>query len=154
MSDIRLGLFEGLTFGLTIENGDFQKDEGLETAVAISLFSDRRVTDEELPHLAESKRGWWGDMFSDIDKDLIGSKIWTLARSKRTVEVLRRTEDYAKQALQWMIEDGIASNVTAAASFEGDVSQGKWKLEVGITRPTGREFKYNILWEEQKLFRG
>lgn len=154
MSDVRLALTNNLNFGVILEDGDLQSDKGLETAVTISLFTDARVTDEELPQGADSKRGWFGDMFPDVDGDKIGSKIWTLARSKRLTETLRRTEDYAKQALKWMIDDGIAQAVTAVASFDGEVSEGRWKLEVVITRPSGRDFKYKVLWDEQGIYRG
>jgi len=154
MSDIGLFIEGGLKFNLRLKDGDLERDEGLETAVSISLFSDQRITDEELPQGEESKKGWWGDMFPDIDRDQIGSKIWTLARSKRTLETLRRTEDYAKEALAWLIEDGIASTVSAVASFEGDVSAGKWRLDVSITKPNGTQSKYQVLWDEQKIIRG
>jgi phage gp46-like protein len=154
MSDIALRLFDKITFDVNLKDGDFESDEGLETAVAIALFSDRRVTDEELPLGQESKRGWWGDMYSEVDRDQIGSKLWTLAREKRTLETLRKTEDYAKEALKWMLEDGIAASIKAVATFEGEQTSGRWRLDIEILRPSGREFKYSVVWDAQKLYRG
>lgn len=154
MSDIALRLFNGLTFDLNLKDGDFEADEGLETAVAISLFSDKRVSEEELPQGQESKRGWWGDMFSEIDRDQIGSKLWTLAREKRVIETLRRAEDYAKEALKWMLEDGIAVTIQVEAVFGAKETGGDWVLNVVIVRPSGRESKYTVLWDQQKIYRG
>jgi phage gp46-like protein len=34
-------------------------------AIAISLFTDARVTDEELPEGETSKKGWWADALDD-----------------------------------------------------------------------------------------
>jgi len=154
MSDVGIFLQDNLKFNLQIKNGDLQADEGLETAVTISLFSDKRVTTEELPAPQTDKKGWWGDMFPDVEQDKIGSKLWTLARSKRTLETLRRTEDYAREALQWLIEDGVASKISVTAEFQGAVSEGRWVLGVVITRPPGDESRFQILWDQQKVIRG
>lgn len=154
MSDLGIFLQDNLKFNLQLKDGDFEGDEGLETAVTISLFSDKRVTAEELPAPQTDRKGWWGDMFPDIDQDQIGSKLWTLARSKRVVETLRRTEDYAREALQWLIEDGVASRVTVAAEFQGEISEGRWVLSVIIARPSGEESRFQVLWDKQQVIRG
>lgn len=154
MSDVGIFLQDNLKFNLQIKDGDLEADEGLETAIAISLFSDKRVTAEELPAPQTDRKGWWGDMFPDVDQDQIGSKLWTLARSKRTVETLRRTEDYSREALQWLLEDGVASKVTVAAEFQGEVSEGRWVLSVVITRPTGENSRFQVLWDKQQVIRG
>lgn len=151
MSDIALKLVTSNCFDLAIKDGDLEFDEGLETAVAISLFTDKRVTDEELPDLETDKRGWWGDMFPEVDQDQIGSRIWTLKRRKRTTEVLRLYEDYSKEALEWMIEDGVANSVTVSASYdENNFLQG----EITIEKPAGNSSRFIVLWDEQKLKRG
>lgn len=151
MSDIALKLVSSNCFDLAIKDGDFEFDEGLETAVAVSLFTDKRVTEEELPTLETDKRGWWGDMFSEVDQDQIGSRIWTLKRRKRTTETLRLYEDYAKESLDWMIEDGVANSVAVTASYDDN---GFLQGEVVIEQPPGNESRFIVLWDEQKLKRG
>ena len=150
MSDIGLFLVEGC-FDVKVENGDLKSDDGLETAVIISLFTDRRVSEQQLPDLAVSKRGWWGDMFSDIDGDQIGSRLWTIERRKRTDETLRLYEDFAKEALDWLIEDGVASTITVLAAYD---SQGQAVGEIIITRPSGATSRYDANWDAQELKRG
>ena len=147
MSDIALVIKDNC-FDINVKNGDLESDGGLQTAVTISLFTERRVTDEQLPELAESKKGWWGDMFPDIDQDKIGSRLWTLEREKRTTETLRRYEDYSKEALDWMLEDGVASTISVAASYDSD---GQLVGEIIITRPTGTESRFQVNWDEQEL---
>lgn len=150
MSDVAL-IFKGACIDLSVLSGQLQRDSGLETAVIISLFTDRRVTVEQLPDLSESQRGWWGDLLSDIDQDQIGSRLWTLDRSKRTTETLRLFEDYVKEALDWMIEDGIAQTVEATAFYTDNKSLGS---DIKIARPNGNETRYTLLWDEQELRRG
>lgn len=148
--DLGLNLIDGM-FDLKIEKGDVVRDDGLETAVIISLFTDRRVTEEEKPYLANSKRGYWGDLFSEIDGDKMGSRLWTLEREKRTTEVLRRAEDYAREALQWMIEDGVVLSISANASYD----ENKFLIiDLEIRKPLGNESRYQVLWDKQEIRRG
>lgn len=147
-----IGLFlENKLFDLQIANGDLTGDNGLETAISISLFTDRRVSDEELPPLEKNKRGWWGDMFPEVDKDQIGSRLWLLNREKRTTEVLRRAEDYVREALKWLIDDGVAASIEATATYD---ENKHLDIDVAITRPTGRTSRFQVLWDKQQMKRG
>lgn len=149
MSDI--GLFiQNNCFDLQIEESDLKADNGLETAVAISLFTDGRVSEEDLPDLEKRKRGWWGDMFPDIDLDKIGSRLWTINRSKVTVETLRRSEELCKEALQWMIEDALAD----AIIIESEYNDNKQLIiNIEITRPDEEDERYSVLWDNQEIRR-
>lgn len=139
----------GLGFDIEYRIGDFASDAGLETAVAISLFTDRRVTDDELPLGETDRRGWWGDMFPDLDGDQIGSKLWLLEREKITDDTLNRAQEYAEEALAWLIEDGVAESVTVEASVG---SSDRLDLAVSITRPKNENvalFRYQLNWDAQ-----
>ena len=72
---------------ICVVGADLQAEAGLDTAILISLFTDARVRDEELPPGHTWRRGWWGDDVED-EPDSTGSKLWTLRRSKATLEVL------------------------------------------------------------------
>ena len=74
----------------------------LKSAIAISLFTDARVPDSELPAGMENQ-GWWGDY--DMT-DSIGSRLWLLKRSKITSAVINSARDYINQALKWLVTDG------------------------------------------------
>jgi phage gp46-like protein len=148
--DIGLSLIDG-SFDVEIKNGDVVRDDGLETAVTISLFTDRRVTEEEKPYLANSKRGYWGDLFSEIDGDKMGSRLWTLEREKRTTEVLRRAEDYTREALQWLIDDGVVLSISAISSYDDNKFLN---IDVKIIKPLGNESRYKVLWDKQEIKRG
>ncbi|WP_194790119.1 phage GP46 family protein [Pseudomonas sp. UFMG81] len=77
----------------------------LERAVLISLFSWRRAAPDD-PLDDEQRHGWWGDSFPDVADDRIGSRLWLLQRVKLTEQTRRDAEFYAREALQWLIDDG------------------------------------------------
>lgn len=130
-------------FDLAISGGDLVGDDGLETAVLLSLYTDRRALDEdELPDGGTDQRGWWADAYGDRP---IGSRLWLLSREKDLDSVLRRAEEYASEALAWLIEDGIAKAVEVEAiHLRRDVLQ----LIVAIERPTGAVVvrRYDYVW--------
>lgn len=147
MSDIAIKTI-GKIFVLEIENGDIAADDGLQTAVTISLFTDQRVSTDELPSGEDSKRGWWGDAFPTVDQDQIGSKLWLLERSKRTAETLRKFQDYCAEALNWLIDDGVAAKIEVVASYD---ENNHLVADITITKPKGRTSRYAVLWDKQEL---
>ena len=133
-----------------IESDGIQEDEGLETAVMLSLFTDQRVVDQELPPFEISKRGWWGDMFASHEGDKIGSKLWLYEREKQTLENLSKIEDTAKESLQWMIDDGVAKSIAVQASYPQPVFI---LLNVPIEKPDGQIYAFKTLWDNQSFKR-
>lgn len=127
---------------------DLASDADLETAVLISLFTDRRADpDDALPGAPGDLRGWWGDTPADDDQpaDPLGSKLWLLSREKQTNDARLRAEDYAKDALAWMLEDGVADEIAVAGSYP----QSGWlMLQVDIYRQRDLVFsgRYGPLW--------
>lgn len=134
---------------LEIIDLDLASDRGIKTAALLSLLLDRRAEDDDVPPSGDpnDRRGWWADEFADVPGDRIGSRLWLLARAKRTPETRRKAEDYTREALAWMIEDRVASKVditvetTANAIFIG----------VEVHRP-GRDsvsVKFAHAWEQE-----
>jgi phage gp46-like protein len=125
---------------------ELETDEGLETAVILSLFTDRLAgEDDELPDASDDRRGWWGDSFADVDGDQIGSHLWLLARQKQTSAVLQRARDYARAALQWLVDDGVARSVEVDAEYP---QVGMLALAVTITRASAgvAQFRFGNIW--------
>lgn len=151
MSDV-LVRFQNLRFDISYGDGDLSTDEGLETAVLLSLFTDRRVLDEELEKGEKDKRGWWGDLISDFSGDLIGSKLWLLDRASASEETRNRAEAYVKEALQWMLDDGVASSVQVLASLVN--KSERIDIDVSIQRPAEKNvffYRFQLVWDGQLL---
>ena len=150
MTDIGLFIVDGC-INIVVENGEVKKDEGLETSVLISLFSDMRATIEEVGIDAE-RRGFWGDMFPEIPVDKLGSKLWLKDRSTRTLADLVSVETYADNSLKWMIEDGVAKSVSSVASFDEN-GNSAIILAIQIEKPDGTQNRFKVFWDEQDLKR-
>jgi phage gp46-like protein len=125
------------------------EDAALETAVLLSLFSDRRAEpDEAPPDGSDDRRGWWADAYPAAVGDRLGSRLWLLSRSKGTAAVLALARSYAEEALAWLVEDGVAERVEVAAERQG---AERLALEVAIHRPADppAQFRFEDFWNRQ-----
>lgn len=107
-----------LSFRTGLASGDIATTDSLYTAVLYSLFTDKRADpDDVIPDGTDDRRGHWADDF--IDESVSeGSKLWLLGREKQTQAVLNDAEEYARDALQWMIADGHASKIDVTATWQ------------------------------------
>lgn len=147
---------------LVLEGGALATDDGLRSAILISLFSDARAPDAaELPEPGGDRRGWWGDAVSadtgsalvarDDPRNFIGALLWLLGRSKVTQPVIQRARQHAAEALDWILRDGIASGIDLAVEAQppapGEAAQ---RLAIGIilTRSGGPDRqRFDFVWE-------
>ena len=136
-----------LSADITLDGGLLATDEGLETAIIVSLFTDRRaLADDELPAGAGDRRGWWGDALPSAEGDRIGSRLWLISREKIAADAVARAREYGEEALQWLIEDGIAAAVEVFAEVSAPGTLG---FLATIHRPGGDavSFRYHSAWE-------
>jgi phage gp46-like protein len=131
---------------LLLSGFDLERDDGLQTAVIISLFTDRRASPEQIPAELpqDDLRGYWGDIASATPSDQTGSLLWLLAREKQVPQILGRAQQYCREALTWMVEDLVATRVEVTAEF---VAQGWMLILVDIFRPTGSPVRYRFNYE-------
>lgn len=145
MADIALVMKE---FGgdLLVDGLDLASDDGLETAVIISYFTDRRATPEQVPvELPQDDlRGYWGDVRPAVEGDQTGSLLWLLAREKQLPVILSRAQQYCREALAWMIDDKIATRVEVATEY---VATGWMLITTDIYRPDGAPVRYRYQYE-------
>ncbi|EGT81790.1 hypothetical protein BES36_010405 [Haemophilus quentini] len=113
-------------------------DDSLTNAIVISLFTDARV---------DNQRGWWGNDFNQNEERQVemGSRLWTLARSKQLADVLEDAQAYAEQALQWLIDDGHALAIDVMAT---NPEQSVLLLSVVVTLPNGQteQRTFSAVW--------
>lgn len=109
----------------------------IDAAILLSLFCDARALPQDLQ---DDPRGWWGDALASQSGDRWGGRLWLLAsRAKNVPETLRLAEDYAREALQWLLDDQVASEINVTASA---MSSEKLKLAITIDDKT-LELRYD-----------
>lgn len=145
MSDIRT-IWRDLGGEWTVSGPSLAGDDGLETAVVLSLFTDRQADAGDTSVQPTARRGWWGDAYPDVQGDRIGSRLWQLAREKQTPAVLARAELYATEALQWLVDDGVASGVAVVGEW---VRTGVLGLAITITRSAAPvvSLRFDTFWK-------
>lgn len=125
-------------------------EDTLQTAVIISLFTDRRAgVDDKLPAGDTDRRGWVGDEFSsagfDTKTDAWGSLLWTCYAGKTGQDVLERARFAASEALQWLVRDGVASRVDVTTTWTGSM-QDRLAVRPAIYKPRQVRPVYDVLW--------
>ena len=130
-------------------DGDFETTEGLDTAILLSLLEERRANESEVS-TPQKRRGWIGNDLGDIAVYELGSKLWLLNQERLTTDTLNRAVDYARQSLQWMLDDNIATSINVTGEIE--YPEGI-KLFIVLSRENNKvESFYFNLWDNT-LFR-
>ena len=128
-----------------IAAGDLVADDGLRTAVILSLFTDAPARPDDVLPAPGDRRGWWGDALALEPGEITGSRLWLLSREKQLGAVLNRARDYALEALRWLTDKKIAATLDVVATNPRD---GVLALSIEITRPSGPGRQvFDLLWE-------
>ena len=112
--------YAGIDYELWIPIASAQTAMDLGSLIVASLFSDARAhEDDSLPTISDPPDlgGWWADAFAT--NDTFGSRLWLLRRSTLTDKIAQQAEEYAREALQWMIDDKICSRIDVTVIRNG-----------------------------------
>ena len=128
--------------------GGLRARQQIATAVLICLMTDRRVDPSELRE-GDENRGWPGDGFDLAGGETaLGSKLWLLARrAVDDVTVPRLAEDYAIEALQTLIDQGVCARVEATAV--ADPERNRLDLDISLYGRVGAAIfqqRFAVLW--------
>lgn len=116
------------------DQADFETTDGLESAIVVSVFSDRRAYKDEVGDPMR-RRGWIGDLVSEVPGDLHGSGLWLYEQSRLTQEVVTGVRQEAEQCLEWMIQEDLVVSVSAAVA--SDPVKRQLRLVITTSSPTG-----------------
>jgi phage gp46-like protein len=108
----------------------------LQTAIFLSIYTDRQAEpSDETPD--GDRRGWWGD----DRKNLLGSRLWLLSRAKGPINLAQLAQDYAAEALQWLIEDNVVAAFEITAQW---FSPNQLDLRVVAKKRDGAEVAVHL----------
>lgn len=114
--DVLFSHMPGVGGEITAIAGLISMSGGLETSAYLSLFGGNIEDDGR----ADSKNSWWGNFGeSDPQKHYISLTQNLLKSIPSTSANLRRVEDAVLTDLQWMVDVGVASAVSAEARITG-----------------------------------
>lgn len=139
-TDVELNFDSGY-YDISFESGDFKKIKGFDTSIWISILTDGRAaaTQVERP---ERRRGWIGNSGNPVE---LGGLNWLYDQARLVISTVNGLMDSTRKSLQWFIDFGYATNVTATPIRSAD----KLEADVKIFRPDGSvESKRVTLWEQ------
>jgi len=128
-------------------NGDLKGSNSIDTAVLMSLFTDKRADASEIRDSKE-RRGWWGNLFNDNEDYEIGSKLWLSTNQGRlTDDTLNAINSQALNCLVWMKEDNIVDDIKVSSNIIGNEQV---RLNLKFIIGSNIINKYFILWENSR----
>ena len=123
-------------------NGDFELTNGLDTAIYMSVFCEKRASASQVSD-PTSRRGHFTNDFNAVDGYEIGSLLWLYTtQAKNTESNLKLIEGDVYEGLKWMIEDEIISKIEVSATKSGSGIN----LEVGLINKLQKDSKYYNLF--------
>lgn len=144
MTDIKAIQTEDGGWTLGITGSDLTPEDGFDTAIAMSLFTDARAPDNSVA-IPEKRRGWMANLESPVEGRQIGSLLYLVDQSRLTQDTLNESVNYAQLALNWFVEDFIANLVVVSGEI---VPRSGIRLKVVFTAKSGSvSTHYFNLWE-------
>lgn len=124
-------------------------EDTLNTAVILSLFTNRRAgRDDKLPLGQTDRQGWVGEEFTssgfDARADEWGSALWLL-NGKATGDVLEHARFAAQEALAWLVRDEIVSRIVVTAEWVGE-RRDRLAVRPQLYKPDQVRPVYDVLW--------
>ena len=123
------------------EDGDVETINAFDTYIKVALHTDIRAEASEVS-IPQYRRGWIGNEGTPGFE--MGSKLWLLFQAELTQDNVNRAEEYARQALQKMVDEGLAISVRVV----GVMTSEGIGLNIKIIRPDSAvALRYFDLWE-------
>jgi len=164
MSDLALrrdpvsGLFD-----LAFDGVDLVTDDTLETALILSLFTNRRADPSDIVPADDpanpggaDRGGWWGDWYSPAmlaraandgrpPRDRMGSRLWLVgAVAGGDAAVIAFAKGAVEEAVQWVIDTGIATAMNVTVWLPG---AGVLAIAIEAVRAAGTEIhRFDYRW--------
>ena len=111
-----------LLFDIVVENNDIETDNTYVTAALLSIFTD----------------GSKAQIGTQIDGKTLGNKNYNI--EKLSVDGIKSYEDGLKEALKWLVDDGIVKSITISTEKQGNA------LGVTITFVTDKDNPLNLIY--------
>lgn len=140
--DIKLKQDSNSCWDIDFLNGDFELTDGLDTALYLSVFGEKRASRSEVTE-PTLRRGHFTNEFSAIQDYEVGSKLWLfIDQAKNTESNLLSIENTVSEGLSWMIDDNIISD----SEVEAQRVDGGVEININLTNQTQEDSNYYNLF--------
>lgn len=123
-------------FDLVVGEHDLATVDGLETTIAVLLFTDARAAPEEMNDPSK-RRGWVGNVLRSSE---LGGMLWLLTQMRNTQENRNKIVNWVENSLQPLLDDKLATSVEAR--IENTTARGT-NIIVSIVVKEGRTEKFD-----------
>lgn len=118
-TDIKINLAEGDYYDISFSNGDLSKIAGFDTAILMSLLCEKRAADTEVLAAKRRRGSHLNELQTRINFE-IGSKLWLLSQARANDKNLSFAINYAREALQWFVDDDYADKIQVTGELKND----------------------------------
>jgi len=113
-------------FEISIVDGDIKQTTTFDTLILTLLFTDGRASKYQVEQ-SKNRRGWIGDLNSEIFR----SKLWLKYQARETELDLNEISAYCTEALEYMKEQKICSDVNVVTSIKAGIVTAEIEIIVG-----------------------
>jgi len=132
------------TYDLAVTDAAWDSDESLKTAITVSLLSWARAQPGDVVPDASDLKGVWFDTYATVPGDRFGSRIWILIGQPINSRTLALFDTLVREALQWMVDDGIVQEFQVEVEVMGPETVG---AKVGIRRIRDTSLTWLDTWQ-------
>jgi phage gp46-like protein len=119
-SDIKFIKTKNGTYDIDFENGDFALTDGLDSAILLSIFGEKRAPKEKVRDPLK-RRGHFSNEFADIEGYQVGSTQWLYTeQSENSESNTTELENSIKDGLKWFVDDKICKRTNVKATKKSD----------------------------------
>lgn len=141
--DLLIKITENGYFDLEVGESDLGSVDGMETTVAVLLFTDARAAPSEVNDI-EKRRGWVGNI---LRPEELGGMLWLIAQIRNEQTDRNKIVRWAESSLLPLVTAGMASEIRVVADQDGTRTI---KLTVEIVIQGGETLKLDY-WINTKL---
>lgn len=115
-SDIKFVKDEKGSYDIDFENGDFALTDGLDTAILLSIFAEKRATRSQVEDPLK-RRGHFSNEFASVEGYQVGSTQWLFTEQAENSESnTTQLENSIKDGLRWFVDDKICKKINVNAN--------------------------------------
>ena len=143
--DIKLVLptLEGWDLKLNETETDLETDISLKNALILSLLVKGRAQLEDGVK-GDDQGGWWGNAIEPVS---LVSRVWVNLLGKILPTTLYQVESHTLDALAWMKDSGVVSDITCTATRTG-ANRIDWNIVLKKPDLSEEKYIFNLNWEK------